>query len=271
MKYLNDEQIKEELTIMLAQLDSILSEEKIEYSIMSGTMLGAVRHSGFIPWDDDIDVGMTRKEFTRFVSLLKENKLLFGYGYAVGNGNFPYIKIVNKNIKVVDKELLKPQYLWIDVFPFDYIDAGWQFTMINFMRKILYFKRCSENELTFDTRNGSFLKRLKDNILLLITKIVSIKYINNKIDKLCIECNNKFKNSKYMADLSWGRLDNKKFVPATLFDDLIDYKFEGITVKGFKDYDTYLNCIYGNYMELPPEDQRVNHGVKAWRVTDNEE
>ena len=55
-----------------------------------------------------------------------------------------------------------------------------------------------------------------------------------------------------------------------MFNELADYQFENITVKGFKDYDTYLTAIYGDYMKLPPESQRINHGIKAWRVAENE-
>ena len=66
--------------------------------------------------------------------------------------------------------------------------------------------------------------------------------------------------------MTWGT----KAVPRALFDEIVDYQFNDITVKGFKDYDTYLKRVYGDYMQLPPEDQRVNHGIKAWRVTENE-
>ena len=66
--------------------------------------------------------------------------------------------------------------------------------------------------------------------------------------------------------MTWGT----KAVPHALFDEIADYQFEDITVKGIKDYDTYLNYVYGDYMKLPPEDQRVNHGIKAWRVTEYE-
>ena len=74
----------------------------------------------------------------------------------------------------------------------------------------------------------------------------------------------------FMADLSWGSNEIKKCVPSYLFNELADYQFENITVKGFKDYDTYLTAIYGDYMKLPPESQRINHGIKAWRVAENE-
>ena len=63
-----------------------------------------------------------------------------------------------------------------------------------------------------------------------------------------------------MQDLTWGT----KSVPSSLFDDIVNYKFENIYVKGFEDYDAYLKCVYGDYMIIPPEHERVGHGIKAW-------
>ena len=74
MNYLSDQEVKEELKKMLSWLDAFLGEHGIKYTIMSGTMLGAVRHGGFIPWDDDIDIGLLRNDYEKLIRVAKNFK-----------------------------------------------------------------------------------------------------------------------------------------------------------------------------------------------------
>lgn len=274
MKYLNNHEIKSELLNMLSNLDTLFKENNITYSIMSGTLLGAVRHNGFIPWDDDIDIGMHREEYNRFLKLIKSG-VLDHYGYvAIGgelrNGNLPFIKIVNKKIRVEEEDFhaVENACLWIDIFPFDYIklsDIRSKLNNIAFVKKLLY-KKIYQIFGYYRYKRG--MKKLYYLAISTIFAPINKYFLIDKIISLSNYCKDR---QLLIADLTWGIDDSKKCVPSYLFDDLVDYQFENITVKGFKDYDTYLTCIYGDYMKLPPEDQRVNHGIKAWRVNSDEE
>ena len=106
------------------------------------------------------------------------------------------------------------------------------------------------------------------NYLNKIVVWIAGKFNKEKLIERYVGFCKKYKNQecRYIQDLTWGT----KAVPRALFDEIVDYQFNDITVKGFKDYDTYLKRVYGDYMQLPPEDQRVSHGIKAWRVTENE-
>ena len=106
-EYLSDKQIKSELTALLQVVHEFLVEHNIKYTITAGTLLGAVRHKGFIPWDDDIDIALTREQYDKLVRLLREqhnsvNECVYAEGFELGNDDIPYIKIVNKNIFVED-------------------------------------------------------------------------------------------------------------------------------------------------------------------------
>ena len=123
-KYLNIKEIQEEELNILKETIKFLDHNNIKYYIFYGTLLGAVRHQGFIPWDDDIDIAIPRPEYEKLIKILKEknNKInnlnIESIGYEVGVSDWPFIKIVNKDIKLED-ELNCDKNLWIDVFPLD--------------------------------------------------------------------------------------------------------------------------------------------------------
>ena len=272
-EYLSKLEIKNELIKMLQFFDEFCTIHGINYSIMSGTMLGTIRHNGFIPWDDDIDVGLLRPDYDKLIKILKNNerelnngKFIF-IGHEINKSDKPYIKMINKEIFVKGDDPAD-RYLWIDLFPFD--------GMPRHSRKLyqLYFKKYLRRARDFKIDNlYRFILKNQKNIAkrlycFVVNSIYRKRSLNN-VNAIIIEKAKRLdvNTSDYVQDIVWGT----KPVPRYLFDDLVDYQFENITVKGFKDYDTYLTCIYGDYMKLPPEDQRVNHGIKAWRVNSDEE
>ena len=260
MEYLKSDEIKSVLINSLYKLDQFLEKNSIKYSIMSGTMLGCIRHGGFIPWDDDIDIALLRSEYEKLIKILKRNSGLiydgiFASGMELGNGKWPFLKICVNDILVQENTVSQPEYLWIDIFPFDGVPSknfDLYFKYIMFLRRIYYYRR---NDVIVNQKD-----LIPKKIIEFATKFISDEFYVNYYIKECskYDCNSMEK----VADLTWG----KKSIPRKLFDDIIEYKFENIMVKGFRDYDTYLKCIYGDYMKLPPENERVNHGIKAWRA-----
>ena len=124
-KELSDLEIKKELCSMMKTLDMYLDNHNIKYSIMAGTLLGAVRHQGFIPWDDDIDIAIFRDDYDKLVAILRNDRFisnnLVASGFEIDKTEMPFIKIYNNNIFVHDDLKRTDSKLWIDVFPFDYI------------------------------------------------------------------------------------------------------------------------------------------------------
>ena len=238
---LNDSQIHQELLNLLYTIDEFLKRNQIEYTISYGTLLGAVRHEGFIPWDDDIDLCMKRSEYNKLINILKDKnrigKNLSAEGVCLGNSDIPFLKIINKKVEVIEivNGGYSKDYLWIDIFPVYYVpERLWQINA----------KKCLLNTLIrrYAINKGS-------------------AYFAKKLNSF----SEKSKKSNYIANNVWGTSGKKEVIPAKLFENFKDYKFEDITVRGVCDYDTYLKVNYGNYMKIPKKEDRISHGLRAWK------
>lgn len=269
---LTNSEVKEELLEMLKELHDFLSIHGIRYTIMSGTFLGCIRHSGFIPWDDDIDIGMLREDYDKLICLIKENKNqissdINAISFELGNGIWPFLKIVNNKITVKESNASKEEKLWIDIFPFDNVlsNSNHYVNIIDKTTKRVIIKKINRQLGVVDLKRSRLAYSIYDKICDIFSRIIPTKAIIQFHLNRCKIFNKQSTN--YVCDMVWGT----KTVEKKLFVEIVDYKFEGINVKGIKDYDTYLSNLYGDYMQLPPIEKRVNHGIKAWREYSNDE
>lgn len=269
---INHNQIKEELKQLLSVFQEFLKQNELKYTVMSGTLLGCIRHGGFIPWDDDIDVGMLREDYNKLLKILKKNGNVINYNttaiaFELGNSDWPFLKIINKSVLVKESNANIEENLWIDVFPFDNICKEHinRINKIDKTSKRLIIKKINRRLGIHDKKRKNTFNQIYDKLCDFFSYFISTNQLLQYHLRLC-EADNKY-ITDLVCDIVWG----KKCIPSSLFDELTDYQFEDIVVKGFKDYDTYLKYIYGDYMKLPPKEQRVNHGVQAWRIKNNEE
>lgn len=265
-KYLSLKEIQYEEKEMLRILDNFFNKHNMTYYLWAGTYLGAVRHKGFIPWDDDIDLAMTRPEYNKLLEYLKnnDNKIsdnLEAIGLELGNSDFPIIKVINKNIRVEEEEQCD-EYLWIDIFPLDATpqDNRKFYKRVAFLNKIFVLKR--QQKLNQKLMATSNLKRVIKNIGMGILKIWKYDSYIKFYYKYCTKYN--YDDYEYVHNNVWSSSSavyNKK--------DLIskEYEFEDLKVNGIKDYDKLLSTCYGkDYMKLPSKEKMVNHGIKVWKV-----
>ncbi|NLI74743.1 MAG: LicD family protein [Euryarchaeota archaeon] len=240
-----------ELKILL-ELKRICDKHNIQYFLMGGTLLGAVRHQGFIPWDDDIDIGMIRSEYNRFLEICSE-ELSEEYFLQTAETECAYASSFAK-IRLNGTEYPEPQNykvinhngIYIDVFPFDKTPNN------VFLRKM--------HNLTLKGLNTISLVKcdytLPDwSIILKMLTVVSKLFSREKVIEMRSELFNKFnnKNTKYYINSTLN------IYPAHVFDKFIELEFEGINFPAPAGYHTYLECAYGDYMQLPPEDERGRH------------
>ena len=250
-------EIKIELCRMLKELDEYLGGHGIQYSIMSGTLLGAVRHGGFIPWDDDIDIAVLRKDYDRLIEILRKNKRIGEEleisGYEVDKTDMPFLKVYNKSIAVKDNLAKDPSELWIDIFPFDNVPDCLPLRKAHFMlcfiiRKLLW------SEVGAKSEENRWIK-----IIYRIMSLVPFSVIVGMYNQL-IEIN-QHKKTELVRILTFPTPKAVYGYKREWYTKLRRYQFGNMKLPGAKDYDAYLKVKYGDYMKMPPTDRRKVHEI----------
>jgi len=248
---------KVELSI-LDDFVKVCEKNNLTYFLIGGSLLGAVRHSGFIPWDDDIDIGMPRKDYDKFIEIGQEE---LGDKYFVDcferNKDFylPFVKI-KLNGTVFDEEVAKnyPHHkgIFIDIFAFENVKNTKK------IGKVRAFMIKTIAESTHFRLHMRPLKNLHHPFFGLCCCLVPWRTMMRFQKKLMTW--NKNDNSMYVNPLSGSYAYEKETNLRSTVLPVKKIKFEGKMYNGMTDNDTYLKKIYGdNYMELPPLEKRINH------------
>ena len=256
----------EELDI-LNEFIRVCEEHGFRYYLLGGTLLGAVRHQGFIPWDDDVDVCMPREDYEKFIRLKRENfqKKYFMQMYQKKTSRYAWARLVTKNLKVINQmaNLPREEYAWIDIIPLDGMPDGavermihkWKLSFWWNLNQIVQFdelvdqkrKRGTIGKLAVKAASGfRFLGKLIDYRVLL-------HHLNNELMKYPYDSDTK-EVINFLAAYGF-----KETFRREAFAETEKYDFEGIMMVGPKDADHVLSTIYGSYMELPPEEDRNKH------------
>lgn len=264
MKELSQFEIQEELLYLLKEFDSFCKRHNFSYSLAGGTLLGAVRHNGFIPWDNDIDVCMPRKDYDNFLKLFKSNnpviKLLPPHSTQL-----PFSKLVNLTLSVFSTYNLSEgeKYLWIDIFPVEEISdndflVNFALLSANFLRKICLIKNARIGQGTTKT------KRFVKPIIKIFSKLIPRSLIDYGFEKILFLATDR--EGKRCCNIVWGLYGKGEIMIKKDFLEFKMIKFEGQYYPIFSCWDKYLSGLYGNYMELPPKEQRFSHKIKVQRL-----
>jgi lipopolysaccharide cholinephosphotransferase len=259
---------------VLKKIDEVCKQLNLRYYLAYGTLIGAIRHSGFIPWDDDIDIMMPRYDYDKLVNYFIENKdELRPYEIInpMVNNKCPYTisRISDSRYKlIVDNEEDYGIGLFVDIYPLD--GAG------NSEKEYKRLKNISSMlaSLCFlSTRKSVKRENTKSNIKYLIkfpafvlSKIIGKNFLMKKLYNMASKCD--YDNSKYIGCIIWASDDGLRGIfPKCWFDEIIDVEFESYYFKAPKDYDLVLKHGYGDYMKLPDEKDRIGHHYyDAYRV-----
>lgn len=259
---LNQEQQRELHGILLEMLDvfcHICDENNLTYYLIGGSCLGAIRHKGFIPWDDDIDIGMPREDYDRF-NTLAQSKLtdgLFLQNFRTDpNYYYEFCKIRNSRTTYIETGLSNLDInhgLFIDIFPLDYV-PNTAFEKANFRIKRALYDNYIVQFYNGQSKNASIQKKATSLLAKMIIKdIATAKEGRDHLLKKISSNPTQFIANYYGA---WAK---KEIVPIGFFARGINAEFEGRTVRVPQEYDMYLRHVYGDYMQLPPENKRVSH------------
>ena len=244
----------------------ICDENGLQYTMLGGTMLGAIRHKGFIPWDDDIDLGMPRRDYERFLEIAPA--LLPEHLKVVNYRNTPqyqyYItRILDTQTKVIEERIgndNKYTHASIDIFPID----G---TPNNPLLRKLYFFRVLYHRALMSLCYKDSIDRKRhrsgpEKVLLWVMEHLPVEKFTTpykqkcKIDKLLRRQD--VDKSAYIGNIM-GAYRTREIVPREFYGQGKYYPFEDMQLRGMELYDEYLTYTYGDYMQLPPEDKRKTH------------
>lgn len=273
---------QEELNILI-EFDSICKKHDIIYTLSSGTLLGAIRHQGFIPWDDDIDVNMSRSEFKRFEAVVKDelNSDFFYQSFETEKDHYhAFPKIRSNKIELVEKstDYLNINHgVWIDIFPYDNIPDD--LTLRNQQKKKVehYNKLISLFVYTFVTDADTGKKRVIKSIFYQLNRIFyRINFLLPSLYKKRQKWIEKYndQNTEYANMLVFNFNDDvykQTLIRNAILDDVTTGSFEGHEFLIPKAFDEILESNYGDYMKLPQESEQVsNHEIVLKVVTNNE-
>ena len=234
---------------ILVEIDRICRKHDIKYWIDFGSLLGAVRHGGFIPWDDDIDVAMPSEDYQRFLEIAPQelpDNLFLQTPTTDPSYHFPLNKVRdNRSLFITQHEDFTKDYnngLYIDLFevtPYPTVNHKLQKFIMHWLLKTGFF---------FSVKQDVTLK----NHIAAVTFPVIRFMLNTFWSLLCIKPKNKLGYEKHYN--TYGNSYQKDWIYP-----LKDIVFEGKTFLGPADPDRYLTSIYGDYMKVPPEDKRITH------------
>ena len=240
------------------EISRICEKHNINWFLVGGSLLGAVRHKGFIPWDDDIDIGMMRKDYDLFIKYAQEelsNKYYLDCFETNKDYYLPFAKL-RKNNTIFDEEenhnLNNHKGIYVDIIPIDNasgednIRQKFQAIMVRSITCTMFYK----NKIRP-------LKKLRYKPMVVILSIFGKHKLMEMQDKIMRMY--KDDNSEYVVILSGSYNYKKETNKRSIYFPVKMLPFEDRKYPGIKDYDTYLSKIYGNYMALPPKEKRVNH------------
>lgn len=267
MKQMTQQECRNVQMDILDEIVRVCKENEIQCYLAFGSLLGAVRHKGYIPWDDDIDVCIVREDYEKFIKIMKSGKSgAQDYYTLIDNTTegyfYPIAKMIdNRTFVNMERHTMK-HGMWVDIFPLDGVTASpfmskIHMTLCAFMRVIAL---AMDANFTHSKFGFTYLYKRFFKTLSAIVGQKRICRIHEKIFKYY-----KVADCKYIANLFTNN-GTRSMMDKERLLKVAEYSFENRLYESYADYDYYLTRMYGDYMIIPPESKRITHAYDAWWV-----
>jgi len=260
---ISNQDSKEKIFSILKWFAEFCDNNNLRYYLAYGTLLGAIRHKDFIPWDDDVDVYMPRPDYEKFIECFAKqyNDSKYELRSRLNNKvNLPFEKIVDMTTTVRSNMNDVDDHLWIDIFPLDGLSSS-EKSAIDLQKKA---NRCLRNYGYASAKIGSGTTTFKAFFkipVILPFHLLGPNHYTKELKKLASSY--EYEKSEYVGNIVWGAGEKDIFLK-TDFDDPVEVEFHGLRLHAMRDWDKYLKKIYGDYMVLPPESARIGHCFEAY-------
>ena len=265
---LSDEELKQVQDIqkeLIGEVKRICKKCSIHFGMVGGTMLGAIRHNGYIPWDDDADIGFLRTEYEKFREACRTELNHEKYymqdlrdteGYRWGYG-----KLRRKNTEFIrlNQEFMPYEKgISIDLMPFDNVPDGWLAKRIHFFRCFIY-RKVFWSEVGSRAEENVWIRRVYQ-----IMRLIPMKWVLKSYQRFIDD--GRKKKTKLVRILTFPTPKGVYGYERRWYTQLGMYQFDDMMLPGAKDFDGYLKVKYGNYMELPPVEKRKTHPISKLKL-----
>lgn len=259
MKQINEEELKTIQLDILQNTANFCDRNGITYFLAYGTLIGAIRHNGYIPWDDDIDIAMPRPDYDKFIQhfneqtshikvIAMENDMQYGFSFA---------KVHDTRTIINETQYKQDKFgVYIDIFPIDGVKGKAQVKKLRMINKLLHTKKANYCQRKLSKK---IINTFGKMLLLPFSTHTMLRYIDRLARKY------PFGSLPYAGGICDSVVGERAIVDVNFFKGSILHEFEGRQYKIPIGYDKWLRSIYGDYMQLPPEDKRKTHHVfEAW-------
>ena len=255
---------------ILKQVTDLCESLHLRYALIYGTLIGAVRHHGYIPWDDDVDIMMPRPDYDKLLEYLSTHKLpnltLFNRHTCP---DYPYmISRVSDDRYILEMENEESvgMGVFIDIYPYDGLGKTKEEAVSYGLKGDRLSSLCyqaTRKHFAIETTTSPIRKLIKYPVFL-VSKMIGKEFFQNKLEKLARAKD--YESSEYIGCIIWLSWGEKDIFPRKWFDETIMVQFDKYEFRVPKYYDEVLRHEYGDYMQLPPEKDRIGHHYfKAYR------
>lgn len=267
MKKMNDKELKQCLLDMMISFKTFCEKKQLNYSLIGGTLLGAIRHHGFIPWDDDVDFCLSRPDYDQMRKLFENGeapehlKLL---DYSLGNFKYPFARIVDTRTHIKQKYIGNDSTdgVWIDIFPIDGLPNSKEAQIKIYKEAQFIYKLMMLNASRFGS-GTTLVKKLAKMIAIPCARIIGDKRCDKKLEELASQKN--YTEAEYVGCVIWGLGGAGEIMKKSEFESYVQVSFENVKFNAISCWDLYLTNKYGEYMQLPPEKEHASHSFEAWK------